>query len=107
MFEKLFKLKQNNTTVSTEVRAGFTTFLAMMYIVPVNASIMSLTGMPFDALITATAIVTIISTILNGLWANTPVAMSVGMGLNAYFTFGLVKGMHMPCLLYTSPSPRD
>jgi AGZA family xanthine/uracil permease-like MFS transporter len=96
MFEKLFKLKQNNTTVSTEVRAGFTTFLAMMYIVPVNASIMSLTGMPFDALITATAIVTIISTILNGLWANTPVAMSVGMGLNAYFTFGLVKGMHMP-----------
>jgi AGZA family xanthine/uracil permease-like MFS transporter len=96
MFEKLFKLTQNNTTVSTEVRAGFTTFLAMMYIVPVNASIMSLTGMPFDALITATAVVTIIATILNGLWANTPVAMSVGMGLNAYFTFGLVKGMHMP-----------
>jgi len=96
MFEKLFKLSSHNTTVSTELRAGFTTFLAMMYIVPVNASIMSLTGMPFDALITATAVVTIISTILNGLWSNTPVAMSVGMGLNAYFTFGLVKGMHLP-----------
>ncbi len=94
--EKFFKLKDKNTTVSTEIRAGFTTFLAMMYIVPVNASIMSLTGMPFDALITATAVVTIISTILNGIWSNTPVAMSVGMGLNAYFTFGLVKGMHIP-----------
>ncbi|WP_457562695.1 NCS2 family permease [Caminibacter pacificus] len=96
MFERIFKLNEHGTNVSTEVRAGFTTFLAMMYIVPVNASIMSLTGMPFDALITATAVVTIISTILNGFWSNTPVAMSVGMGLNAYFTFGLVKGMHLP-----------
>ncbi len=96
MFEKLFKLSRHNTSVGTEVRAGFTTFLAMMYIVPVNAGIMSLTGMPFDALITATAVVTILATILNGLWSNTPVAMSVGMGLNAYFTFGLVKGMHIP-----------
>jgi len=94
--ESFFKLKEKNTTISTEIRAGFTTFLAMMYIVPVNASIMSLTGMPFDALITATAVVTIIATILNGIWSNTPVAMSVGMGLNAYFTFGLVKGMHIP-----------
>ena len=93
MLEKLFRLSDKNTTVTTEVRAGFVTFLAMMYIVPVNASIMSLAGMPFDALITATAVVTIIATILNGLWSNTPVAMSVGMGLNAYFTFGLVKGM--------------
>ena len=96
VLEKFFKLNEKNTTISTEVRAGFTTFLAMMYIVPVNASIMSLTGMPFDALITATAVVTIIATILNGIWSNTPVAMSVGMGLNAYFTFGLVKGMHLP-----------
>jgi AGZA family xanthine/uracil permease-like MFS transporter len=96
MFEKLFKLSQHNTTVGTEVRAGFTTFLAMMYIVPVNAGIMSMTGMPFDALITATAVVTIIATVLNGFWSNTPVAMSVGMGLNAYFTFGLVKGMGIP-----------
>jgi len=96
LLEKIFKLSAHNTNVSTEIRAGFTTFLAMMYIVPVNASIMSLAGMPFDALITATALVTIIATILNGLWANTPVAMSVGMGLNAYFTFGLVKGMGLP-----------
>ncbi|NPA50798.1 MAG: NCS2 family permease [Epsilonproteobacteria bacterium] len=96
LLEKIFKLSAHNTNVKKEVRAGITTFLAMAYIVPVNASIMSLTGMPFDALITATAVVTIIATILNGLWANTPIAMSVGMGLNAYFTFGLVKGMGIP-----------
>ncbi len=96
LLEKIFRLKEKNTDVSTEFRAGLSTFLAMMYIVPVNASIMSLTGMPFDALITATAVVTIIATILNGFWSNTPVAMSVGMGLNAYFTFGLVKGMGIP-----------
>ena len=91
-----FKLEKNGTSVKTEVPAGFTTFLTMMYIVPVNAIIMSKTGMPMDALITATALVTIFSSILNGLWANTPIAMSVGMGLNAYFTFGLVLGMKVP-----------
>ncbi|AOO65872.1 NCS2 family permease [Sulfurospirillum halorespirans] len=91
-----FKLEKNGTTVKTEFTAGFTTFLTMMYIVPVNAIIMSKTGMPMEALITATALITIFSTILNGLWANTPIAMSVGMGLNAYFTFGLVLGMKVP-----------
>lgn len=91
-----FKLEQNGTTVKTEFTAGFTTFLTMMYIVPVNAIIMSKTGMPMEALITATALITIFSSILNGLWANTPIAMSVGMGLNAYFTFGLVLGMKVP-----------
>ena len=96
LLEKIFHLKEKNTSVSTEFRAGLSTFLAMMYIVPVNASIMSLTGMSFEALITATAVVTIIATVLNGFWSNTPVAMSVGMGLNAYFTFGLVKGMGIP-----------
>jgi AGZA family xanthine/uracil permease-like MFS transporter len=92
----LFKLKENGTDVKTEITAGFTTFLTMMYIVPVNAIIMSKTGMDFGALVTATALITIFSTILNGLWANTPIAMSVGMGLNAYFTFGLVLGMKIP-----------
>jgi len=91
-----FKLKQHHSTTTTEIRAGFTTFLTMLYIVPVNAMIMSNTGMPMDALLTATALITIIATILNGLWSNTPVAMSVGMGINAYFTFGLVLGMKMP-----------
>lgn len=91
-----FKLKEHGTNVKTEVTAGFTIFLTMMYIVPVNAIIMSKTGMPMDALITATALITILSTVFNGLWANTPIAMSVGMGLNAYFTFGLVLGMKVP-----------
>jgi AGZA family xanthine/uracil permease-like MFS transporter len=92
----MFKLKEHNTNISTEVRAGMTTFLAMLYIVPVNATILSASGMPYDALITATALMTIFASILNGLWANTPIAMGVGMGLNAYFSFGLVKGMGIP-----------
>jgi AGZA family xanthine/uracil permease-like MFS transporter len=91
-----FKLQSHGTTVKTEAMAGFTTFLTMLYIVPVNAIIMSNAGMPMDALITATALITIFATVLNGLWANTPIAMSVGMGLNAYFTFGLVLGMQIP-----------
>lgn len=92
----LFKLKEHGTDIKTEVTAGFTTFLTMIYIIPVNAMIMSKAGMPIEALITATALITIFATILNGLWANTPIAMSVGMGLNAYFTFGLVIGMKIP-----------
>ncbi len=92
----LFKLQEHQTDLRTEVTAGATTFMAMLYIVPVNATILSAAGMPFDALITATAVLTIFASILNGLWANTPVAMSVGMGLNAYFSFGLVKGMGIP-----------
>jgi len=89
----IFKLKEHKTDVKTEVMAGITTFMAMLYIIPVNASILSASGMPYDALITATIFMSIFASILNGLWSNTPIAMSVGMGLNAYFSFGLVKGM--------------
>jgi len=92
----LFKLKAHGTDVKTEVIAGFTTFMAMLYIVPVNAAILSASGMPYDAIVTATIFMTIFATVLNGLWSNTPIAMSVGMGLNAYFSFGLVKGMGIP-----------
>ncbi|WP_455757516.1 NCS2 family permease [Sulfurimonas sp.] len=92
----LFKLKEHNTNIKTELTAGFTTFMAMLYIVPVNAYILSISGMPYDALVTATIVMTIFASILNGFWANTPIAMSVGMGLNAYFSFGLVKGMGIP-----------
>ncbi|MDR1285514.1 MAG: NCS2 family permease [Campylobacteraceae bacterium] len=91
-----FKLKEKGSSVKTEAKAGFTTFLTMLYIVPVNASILSQTGMPLDALITATALITIISTVFNGLWSNTPIAMSTGMGLNAYFSFVLVKQLNVP-----------
>lgn len=92
----VFQLKKHNTDVKTEVLAGFTTFMAMLYIIPVNAYILSTTGMPYGALVTATIAMTVFATIVNGLWANTPIAMSVGMGLNAYFSFGLVKGMGIP-----------
>lgn len=88
-----FELTKHKTSVRQEFNAGLTTFLAMMYIVPVNMLIMSEAGMPKEALLTATALITIISCIFNGFFANTPVALSVGMGLNAYFTYGLVKGM--------------
>jgi len=88
-----FRLGEHGTDVKTEVIAGGSTFLAMLYIIPVNAAIMSGSGMPFDALVTATTVMTIFATLVNALWSNTPVAMSVGMGLNAFFTFGLVKGM--------------
>jgi len=90
---KRFKLKEHNTTVKTEFLAGLTTFLTMMYIVPVNGFILSDAGLPMGAVITATALITIMATIFNGFWSNTPIAMSVGMGLNAYFSYGLVLGM--------------
>ncbi|RXJ87302.1 NCS2 family permease [Arcobacter sp. CECT 8985] len=92
----LFKLKEHNSDVKTEFTAGFTTFLTMMYIVPVNGFILRDAGLPMDAVITATALITILATLFSGLWANTPIAMSVGMGLNAYFSYGLVLGMKIP-----------
>lgn len=94
--EKFFHLAAAKTSVRQELIAGLTTFLAMIYIVPVNANIMSIAGMPFDALVTATALITIIATLFNGLFANTPVALSVGMGLNAYFTFALCVDAKLP-----------
>ncbi len=91
-----FKLKKHETTVKTEFVAGFTTFLTMMYIVPVNGFILADAGLPMAAVVTATAIITILATLFSGLWSNTPIAMSVGMGLNAYFSYGLVLGMKIP-----------
>lgn len=93
---KLFDLKAHNTTIKTEILAGLTTFLTMIYIIPVNSHIVSNTGMPIEALITATALITIIASAFNGFFANTPVAMSVGMGLNAYFTFAVCLGQNIP-----------
>ncbi len=91
-----FKLEEKGTNLRTEFIAGLTTFLTMMYIVPVNGFIMADAGLPMPAVITATALITILATAFNGFWSNTPVAMSVGMGLNAYFTYGLVLGMKLP-----------
>jgi len=91
-----FKLEEHQTTVKKEFIAGFTTFLTMMYIVPVNGFILADAGLPMGAVVTATALITILATLFSGLWGNTPIAMSVGMGLNAYFAYGLVLGMKIP-----------
>lgn len=90
--QNFFQLKANKTNIKTEIIAGISTFLAMVYIIPVNSAIVSNTGMPLEALIAATALVTIIASAFNAFFANTPVAMSVGMGLNAYFTFAVCIG---------------
>ncbi len=92
MLENLFKLKDRQTDVRTEVIAGLTTFLTAAYIVFVNPNILSNTGMDKGALITVTCIVAGLSSILMGLWANAPIMMAPGMGLNAFFAFTLVLG---------------
>lgn len=91
--EKFFKLKENKTTVSTEVMAGVTTFFAMSYILFVNPSILSASGMPFQAVFLATIIASVIGTLVMGLFANVPYAQAPGMGLNAFFTFTVVFGL--------------
>ncbi len=86
----MFKLKENNTTVSREVLAGFTTFFAMIYIIAVNPSILSLSGMPWGGVFLATILATVVGTLTMGLFANVPYAVAPGMGLNAFFTFTVV-----------------
>lgn len=93
MLEKLFKLKENNTDVKTEVLAGITIFMTMAYILAVNPSILAETGMDHGALFTATALSAVIGTLLMALLANYPFALAPGMGLNAYFAYTVVLGM--------------
>jgi len=90
MLEKLFKLKQNNTDVKTEVMAGITTFMTMAYILAVNPSILSASGMDANAVLIATALASFIGTALMALFANYPFALAPGMGLNAYFAYTVV-----------------
>ena len=87
--EKLFKLKENGTSVRTEVVAGITTFLAMAYILAVNPSILSASGMPSDAIFAATSISAAFATMIMAFFANYPVVLASGMGLNAYFAFSV------------------
>lgn len=92
MFEKLFKLKQNNTNVRTEVLAGITTFMTMAYILAVNPSILGAAGMDTTAVMLATCIASFIGTVLMGLLANLPFALSAGMGINAFMAYTVVIG---------------
>lgn len=93
MFEKLFKLRDNNTTVSTELMAGVTTFMTMAYILAVNPAMLSDAGMDRNAVLIATALASCIGSLLMGLLANHPFALAPGMGLNAYFAYTVCGNM--------------
>ncbi|MEE8667057.1 MAG: NCS2 family permease [Bifidobacterium mongoliense] len=94
--EHLFHLKENGTSVSTEIAAGLTTFFAMSYIIVVNPQILSQTGMPWGGVFLATIIAAVIGTLVMGLFANVPYAQAAGMGLNAFFTYTVCFGLGFP-----------
>jgi len=96
MFENLFKLSENGTTIRIEVMAGLTTFLTMAYIIIVNPDIMSTTGMDKGALFVATCLAAAVGCFIMGFFANYPIALAPGLGLNAFFAFGVVGGMGVP-----------
>ncbi|ARE89695.1 putative adenine permease PurP [Clostridium formicaceticum] len=91
--ERIFKLKENRTNIKTEVMAGITTFMTMAYILVVNPSVLSATGMDLGALFTATALSAIVATLVMALYANLPYALAPAMGPNAFFAFTVVLGM--------------
>lgn len=93
MLEKLFKLKENNTTVKTEVIAGLTTFMTMAYILAVNPSMLNAAGMDTNAALIATALAAFIGTLAMAFLANYPFALASGMGLNAYFAYTVCGSM--------------
>ena len=92
MLEKLFKLSEQDTTVKTEVMAGLTTFLTMAYIIFVNPSILADAGMDSGAVFVASCLAAAIGCFIMGFIANYPIALAPGMGLNAFFTYGVVLG---------------
>lgn len=94
--ERQFKVKELGSTIPREIIAGFTTFAAMAYILVVNPDILSAAGMPKEALVTTTAISAAIGTLLMAFIANYPLALAPGMGINAFFAFGICLGMGVP-----------
>ncbi|MBL8968707.1 MAG: NCS2 family permease [Spirochaetaceae bacterium] len=95
--EKFFKLKENGTSIKIELIAGLTTFMTMAYILAVNPAILSnVPGMPREALFTATALASLVATLVMALLANLPFAIAPGMGMNAFFTFGVCLAMKKP-----------
>lgn len=92
----MFKLSEHNTTAKREIQAGFITFITMAYILFVNPTILSEAGIPQDQAFSATIIATLVGTLLMGFYANLPIAVAPGMGLNAYFTYTLVIGEKIP-----------
>ena len=96
MIERYFRLKENQTTVRAEFLGGLTTFITMAYIVVVNPQILSKAGMPVEGVVFATCIAAAAGTLVMGLYANYPIALAPGMSLNAYFTYSVCLGMHVP-----------
>ena len=94
--QAFFKIKERQSTFRTELLAGLSTFLSMAYIVSVHPQILSQTGMPFSACVTATVLVCFFSSLAMGLYANSPIVMGPGMSLSSFFTFTLVKGQGVP-----------
>jgi AGZA family xanthine/uracil permease-like MFS transporter len=93
MLNKMFQLDAHQTTVRTELFAGLTTFLTMAYIIFVNPDILAIAGMDKNAVFVATCLAAAFGSLVMGFYANYPIALAPGMGLNAFFTFGVVKGM--------------
>ena len=93
ILEKIFKIRARNSTIKNELLAGLTTFVAIGYVIFVNPNILHEAGVPREAAIAATLWSTVLATTLMGLWANFPVAVAPGMGLNAFFTYTVVIGM--------------
>src|SRR5258707_5083126 len=96
MLERSLGWAEHGTTVRTEILAGCTTFLTMAYIIFVNPLILGEAGMDKGAVFVATCLASALGTAIMALYANYPLALAPGMGLNAFFTFGVVKGMHFP-----------
>src|SRR5262245_52234720 len=93
MLERIFRLRENGTTVGREVVAGLTTFAAMAYILAVNPAILKNAGMPEAALVTATALSAAVATVLMAGLTNFPLALAPGMGINAFFAFSICLGL--------------
>jgi len=96
MLEKIFNLKTNNTSLKREILAGITTFVTMSYIIFVNPQMMAESGMDYGASFVGTCIAASLACFFMGLYANWPVGLAPGMGLNAFFTYTVVGGMGYP-----------
>src|SRR5467141_1305774 len=96
LLDRYFRLSENHTTIRRELVGGLTTFVTMAYIVVVNPQILSQAGMPAEGVVFATCIASAAATLVMGLYANYPIALAPGMSLNAYFTYSVCLGMHIP-----------
>jgi AGZA family xanthine/uracil permease-like MFS transporter len=96
LIERYFRLGENRSSVRQELLGGLTTFLTMAYIVVVNPQILGQAGMPVEGVVFATCIASAAATLVMGLYANYPIALAPGMSLNAYFTYSVCMGMHVP-----------